>query len=786
MRPLAAGLLNTSRTDVPPSHTRQGTDCRQARSHRRRRPADRSGSGSRGLPRLVAALLLAIATPGSFCQAQLLDDPPRPLAPEAALTEQQQDHAEAVALYTHGRVLLQRGVQQGDDVDAQNPVIAEALRCMQRAWRYDPQLVSIMEDIFPLAYALNRSGEATRYAMLAAQREELPTELLQRVAMVLTDQGEFEQALALYRKIAARSDGPPDAITQFELGRLALLAGQFEESAAAFAVTRDALEGRSAEVSLSEDERARLLRNPDVIYALLGESFLRAQRLDEAEAMFLRADEAKPNPAALGLRLALIEKERGNRVEALQQLDQYFTSKITSAGMAPYRLLEELLTEPDADGAAADPAPPPAAALLDRLRALAADDPHNMFLGYYLADRLRAAARDEEAIAQYRAMLAVESTADGYQGLVEIFTDRQECAPLLEQLGAVVAQTGSLTPLGGSLDRLVADASLRSRLADLALAQHADPQATPAPGGLMAMALLEAKAGNVEQAERFWQEALHKPAPVAGQFSVNYAFLLMDQNEPVRMAQALQRTLDLKLLPERTAELHFYLSSAWALAKDFDKALAAAREAAKLEPNAVHMVAREAWVQYQARRLDEAEQAYRAIVERFDADRDSDETRAALRDVRFVLSAIHVEQNRLADAEEWLQQVLDEFPEDIGAYNDLGYLWCDQGKHLERSLDMVQRAVQAEPDNVAYRDSLGWALFRLGRYAEAVVELQHAAATDQADGVILDHLGDACLKLNQLPSALDAWHKAAAAFERQDDARRLEQVRDKIGQHAPQ
>ena len=105
------------------------------------------------------------------------------------------------------------------------------------------------------------------------------------------------------------------------------------------------------------------------------------------------------------------------------------------------------------------------------------------------------------------------------------------------------------------------------------------------------------------------------------------------------------------------------------------------------------MVAREAWVLYQAKRLDEAEQAYRALLDRFDADHASDENREALRDIRFVLSAINVEQDRLADAEEWLQQVLDEFPEDIGAFNDLGYLWCDQGKHLQRALAMLQRAV---------------------------------------------------------------------------------------------
>ena len=769
--PAAAGLPNPRRTHGPSA--REYTDGWAIRPT------------TPWVPGCLAAVLL-LAGPLAPNQAQLFDDPPRVMAADDALSEQQQDHAEAVALYAHGRVLLQRAVQLEDD--ARHPLFAEALRSMQRAWRFDRNLVSIIEDIFPLSFTLNHGAEATRYAMLAAQQQDVPLELLKRVAIVLAEQDEFDRALELYRKIAARSDGPPDVVTQFEVGRLSLLVGKFEESAAAFATVRDALDKKS-DVTLTDEDRARLLRNPDITYSLLGESFLRAKRLDEAETMFRRAEEAKSHAATLGLRLALIEKERGNRAQALQQLDQYFAAKTTSAGMLPYQVLEELLADPNAaptDSGPETPAPPPSAQLLDRLKALAAHDPHNMFLGYFLADRLHAASLWDEAVSQYRAMLAVESTADGHQGLVEIFLQQKQLAPLLEQLGTVVGETGSLTPLGTSIDPLVNDPGLLEQLAGAALSQVADSEHPPAPGVLMAMALLEAKARNIERAEQFWNEALKKPGPSAGQFSVNYGFLLMDQNEAARMASAFQRVLDEKLLPDRSAELNFYLSGAWSLAKDFDKALAAAREAAKLEPNSVRMVAREAWVLYQAKRLDEAEQAYRAILDRFDADHESDETREALRDVRFVVSAINVEQDRLADAEERLQQVLDEFPEDIGAYNDLGYLWCDQGKHLQRSLDMLQKAVQAEPDNVAYRDSLGWALYRVGRYTEALVELQRAGAADKADGVILDHLGDAYLKVNQLPSALETWQKAAAAFERQEDTKRLGQVRNKIKQHAPQ
>jgi tetratricopeptide (TPR) repeat protein len=153
--------------------------------------------------------------------------------------------------------------------------------------------------------------------------------------------------------------------------------------------------------------------------------------------------------------------------------------------------------------------------------------------------------------------------------------------------------------------------------------------------------------------------------------------------------------------------------------------------------------------------------------------------RDVLRDARLVLSNISVLENKLPESEEWLEQVLDEFPEDIGALNDLGYLWADSGKHLELALAMIQKAVAGEPKNMAYRDSLGWVLFRLGRHGEAVAELKVAASVDEPDGVILDHLGDAEAKAGDTAAAIDAWRRAAAAFEKHADAEKARLARDK-------
>ena len=95
---------------------------------------------------------------------------------------------------------------------------------------------------------------------------------------------------------------------------------------------------------------------------------------------------------------------------------------------------------------------------------------------------------------------------------------------------------------------------------------------------------------------------------------------------------------------------------------------------------------------------------------------------------------------------------------------------------------VVGPAVAAEPGNTAYRDSLGWVYFRLNRHADAVRELQKAAAGESADGVILEHLGEALLKLDQRDEALAAFRRAEAAFQKAGKANKLEGVRKKIAE----
>jgi tetratricopeptide (TPR) repeat protein len=107
---------------------------------------------------------------------------------------------------------------------------------------------------------------------------------------------------------------------------------------------------------------------------------------------------------------------------------------------------------------------------------------------------------------------------------------------------------------------------------------------------------------------------------------------------------------------------------------------------------------------------------------------------------------------------EYLEKSLELKPDYDEALNHLGYLWAEKGKNLPRARAMIEQALQAEPENPAYMDSMGWVLFKLGRYPEALEWLTQARQRlTEPDATVLDHLGDAAAALGRWDLAREAW-----------------------------
>ncbi len=119
-----------------------------------------------------------------------------------------------------------------------------------------------------------------------------------------------------------------------------------------------------------------------------------------------------------------------------------------------------------------------------------------------------------------------------------------------------------------------------------------------------------------------------------------------------------------------------------------------------------------------------------------------------------------------------MERVLELDPEDPYALNYVGYTWADAGIRLEEALQYCERAVNLRPRDGFIRDSLGWAYFRLGRFIEAVRELQYAHDLEPDDPTILEHLGDALERTGEMEAARKCWDEALTKLgDDEDEAR---------------
>jgi tetratricopeptide (TPR) repeat protein len=112
---------------------------------------------------------------------------------------------------------------------------------------------------------------------------------------------------------------------------------------------------------------------------------------------------------------------------------------------------------------------------------------------------------------------------------------------------------------------------------------------------------------------------------------------------------------------------------------------------------------------------------------------------------------------KLEEAERLLEKCVAMDPESAQALNYLAYMWATKGTKLDRALEYVTRALEVEPDECAYLDTLGWVHYQRGDYREALKYLKKAYAGAPEEPVIAEHVGDAWAALNNRDEAVRFW-----------------------------
>jgi tetratricopeptide (TPR) repeat protein len=120
------------------------------------------------------------------------------------------------------------------------------------------------------------------------------------------------------------------------------------------------------------------------------------------------------------------------------------------------------------------------------------------------------------------------------------------------------------------------------------------------------------------------------------------------------------------------------------------------------------------------------------------------------------------------------------------ALNYLGYMWADQGVQLEEARKLIQQAVDLEPENAAYLDSLAWVLFKLDQPHLALTYMERALQhQEEPDATLFDHLGDIQQAAGNLKAAREAWKQSLEITDDPKVREKLDQAGTTTGETGP-
>ncbi len=714
------------------------------------------------------------------------DDPPQPATPLRPATVDDRRRLEAIRLFTAARALEDRGNW------------TEAASLLQDALKLDPESVAIARRLSKIySGALARPDLALQYGrrVLAIDPEDSAT--LSKLVEFYSRRGETEAAEKVILEVLANpklpNRSPGRLMADFELGQLySTRLKRLDKAADAFARVIDELDDRSAN-RLSPNEMNRILGNdPEGAYLNFGLIFLAVRRDDLAVKAFehgLVYDEDHNNPQlAIQLAETLLRLKKPD--QALELVES--SIKLQPQGLEAYDLMARVLK---ALGREAEITP--------RLEDAARRDSKNVPLQYVLADRYRETGQVDKAEALYKALLSSQPTPQTYRALATSLFKRKKLGELLKLFCDAFPREnarGAILPLMQSVaqDDELTDAMLDAGIERLSAKPPTLPPIAFKLLGAIAAASNRESAGRTQRLERLLKlqrlDYEQGPSPLTLREIADTQRRLNHYAEAASTVEEMFR----RFPEEKTVTTLSFLAEFQHRAGQIEAARKTLAEAMKLDPNDPDAQTRLADALAENGQFDDAEKIMRNLARREPNNPMHDVTLGLLltrfgrneaaiqvfqdllkhhgdnpelvKQVRNFLSITYVNMGNYAKGEAELEILLQQNPDEAQPNNDLGYLYADQGKHLEKAELMIQKALRAEPNNAAYLDSMGWVLYKRGKLKEALENMKKAAdrmLVERAapDSTILEHLGDVYFQLRQIDHAEDSWRKALKAAE---------------------
>jgi len=120
------------------------------------------------------------------------------------------------------------------------------------------------------------------------------------------------------------------------------------------------------------------------------------------------------------------------------------------------------------------------------------------------------------------------------------------------------------------------------------------------------------------------------------------------------------------------------------------------------------------------------------------------------------------------------RRILEINPQHVNALNTLGYTLANRTERYQEAYDLIKRALHLQPDNFAFLDSMGWVLYRMGKYSESLEYLRKAQVKQNAPDVAA-HLGEVLWVSGDKDAAKVVWEKALNDFHENEKLREIVQ-----------
>ena len=128
-----------------------------------------------------------------------------------------------------------------------------------------------------------------------------------------------------------------------------------------------------------------------------------------------------------------------------------------------------------------------------------------------------------------------------------------------------------------------------------------------------------------------------------------------------------------------------------------------------------------------------------------------------------VLSAMALAYNTLGNydkSNEAYEKALRIDPNNPLILNNYAYNLSERGEKLDKALEMATIAIDVEPENASYLDTIGWIYFKLKKYKLAEKYIRKSLSINAGSAVVNDHLGDVYLEMGEKKDAVTYWKKA--------------------------